>query len=471
MLTISVPDLSPELSWVCSVLLNDCLGVEYTVQTAHAENFRLHCNGRHIELPNIFFALASRRGFDQSLLPQTPLAVWDSRATGLHPILVKPLVPVIFGSNARPSVVKDDAIYIPIDIFGSAFFMLSRCEEAFNKVRDGHDRFPTAASLAYRENFLDRPIVDEYVEILWTAIRHLWPGLKRKKRMPRTLVSCDVDLPFDPACASLYRLGKRLIGQTWRQKSASAVSGLIKSYLAVKRGDYSRDPYRTAIDWIMDVNEEAGNRVAFYFIPERTDKRIDNSVSLDEPRMRVLMRNIRARGHEIGIHPGYNTYQSPTTFAQSVATLRRVMAEEGITQATLGGRQHYLRWNTPTTATLWDDNGLTYDSTLSFADRPGFRCGTCHEYRMYDLAHRKPLKLLQRPLVTMEASRYDGLEYKNNALEIMQRYKRVCYQFGGNFTLLWHNSYFENRDAKSIYREIISGRETSEQFHASLYTQ
>ncbi|MEA1048991.1 hypothetical protein U5801_04080 [Lamprobacter modestohalophilus] len=63
--------------------------------------------------------------------------------------------------------------------------------------------------------------------------------------------------------------------------------------------------------------------------------------------------------------------------SHSVQTLRRVPDDEGIDQPSLGGRQHFLRWETSATARLWDANGLDYDSTLSYADRPGFRCGTC----------------------------------------------------------------------------------------------
>jgi len=32
----------------------------------------------------------------------------------------------------------------------------------------------------------------------------------------------------------------------------------------------------------------------------------------------------------------------------------------------------------------WADAGMDYDSTLSYADRPGFRCGTCSEYPAFD---------------------------------------------------------------------------------------
>jgi len=169
--------------------------------------------------------------------------------------------------------------------------------------------------------------------------------------------------------------------------------------------------------------------------------------------MRTLLREIHTRGHEIGIHPGYNTYQHPEAMFRSVATLRRVLDEEGIDQALLGGRQHYLRWKTPSTARLWDTNGLDYDSTLSFADRPGFRCGTCHEYRLYDLDQRCPLRLRERPVILMECSviaeRYMGLGYSDAALAMMQGYRHTCHRLKGDFTLLWHNSHLGTESCSS----------------------
>jgi len=50
-------------------------------------------------------------------------------------------------------------------------------------------------------------------------------------------------------------------------------------------------------------------------------------VSLDDPRLRALLREIHARGHEIGIHPGYHTYRHPEALARSVATRHRVLVE------------------------------------------------------------------------------------------------------------------------------------------------
>lgn len=463
-LRILVPETSAELEWICSVIFTDYLGLSYAMEPATDNNFHLCLNQRQIELPSILFALTSDRWFQQSSMPTLPLVTWDSRNTGLNPTLVESTIPVIYGSTDRPSTVTDDYIFLPIDVFGSAFFMLSRCEETVSLVRDAHGRFPAKESLAVRARFIDRPIIDEYIEILWSAMRKLWPNMERKQHRARTLISCDVDSPFDPACASLYRMGKRILGRTWRDKSLNRLSMTVKNYLAVKQGDYSLDPYRSAIDWIMDENEKAGNRVAFYFICAQTDEKMDTSISIDEPRMRAIMRSVHARGHEIGIHPGYDTYKNPVKFAQSVSKLRHIMEEEDIGQDALGGRQHYLRWETPTTAQLWEANGLIYDSTLTYVDHAGFRCGTCREYHMYDLNKRRPLNLLQRPLVVMESAVIGmqgvgmGLGYSNEARELIYRYKRICHLFDGDFTLLWHNSCFEHRAAKDMCRDIINAQ-------------
>jgi len=54
------------------------------------------------------------------------------------------------------------------------------------------------------------------------------------------------------------------------------------------------------------------------------------------------------------------------------------------------GRMHFLRWQSPTSAHGREQAGIHYVSTLSYADRPGFRCGTCHLYQMFDPVVQRP---------------------------------------------------------------------------------
>lgn len=448
----------PEVRWICSVLFGEFLGLEHCIGQRAGANFCIQYEGCKLELPDIFFAKATQFWLQAASLPTVPLAKWDIADSNLNACLVNTQLPVLFGS---PEIeLSERQCRLGLDIFGSIFFMLSRYEEAVSTIRDNHDRFPATASLAYREGFLDRPIVDEYVEILWAAMKQVWPGLKRKARKFCMRISCDVDRPFDTSVQSLPRFIRRMGGQVLRQRRLSALVPLARNYIAASRGNLSYDPYRLAMDWIMDINELAGNQVAFYFIPENTDPLLDTDFSLKQPLMRELLRSIHARGHEIGIHPGYNTYKHLDTFTHSVQTLRRVMVEEGIEQEVLGGRQHYLRWETPTTAQLWDANRLSYDSTLSYASCPGFRCGTCHEYPLYDVLNRKPLQIRERPLIVMERAvipdNYLGFGYTDDALGLMLYYRDICRQFLGNFTLLWHNSNLATAKERAFYRELIN---------------
>ncbi len=368
-------------------------------------------------------------------------------------------VPIIYGDQRNGTLVDDRRVSLPLDIFGSAFFMLARYEELVLPDHDGHGRFPAAASTAFAANFLHRPIIDEYVEILWAAMKRLWPDLERKKHTPRTLVSCDLDSPY--VCGNGTAIGAlwRMVADLVERRSPRLAMQTAASGLRSRKGDYSLDPCMRATEWMMEVNEQAGNRVAFYFITDHSHPRLDGCYSMDQPQIRALVRRIGARGHEIGLHASYESYRDAAQFGREVGILQRVMEKEGVRQDEIGGRQHFLRWETPITARNWEAAGMNYDSTLSYAERPGFRCGTCREYPMFDPVERKALNLRQRPLVLMECSvtakRYLGLGHTDEALALMKSYKDVCHRFQGDFTLLWHNSQLLTAADRRFYRELI----------------
>lgn len=461
MLLITIPDhCHAEFRWIVSVLLGDFLGLEHEIATdPAADALRISAEGRSLHVPTPFFSGARHDWLGMSSLPSEPLAHWQVMGRGLAADaveLVSPALPVLFGEAGFATHANGDAT-LGLDVFGAAFFMLTRYEEAVCTARDRHDRFPAAASLAGREGFLERPIVDEYVEILWAALATLWPRLTRRKRRFSMRVSCDVDHPYHPGAASIPRMLRRSAGQLLRQGSLRAAVAPVCNYFASRKGNWRNDPYYHTVDWMMDVNERAGNQVAFYFIPEITDSVMDDTCPIGEAAVAGMMRRIARRGHEIGIHPGYHTYRSQKGIISGLARLRQALVEAHIEQPVDGGRQHYLRWTTRTPA-LWDKAGLRYDSTLGYADHAGFRCGTCHEYPMYDLHRRRPLEIRQRPLICMDCTVIDymGHGFSDAALARMHRLKTLTRRFRGNFTLLWHNSYFEARRARDMYCEVIA---------------
>ena len=315
------------------------------------------------------------------------------------------------------------------------------------------------ASHAFQHGYLERPIVDEWIGILRQVISRLWPRLLLVQSQFQVVVSHDVDTPSAYAFGRKRSLARRMAGDLLKRRDLAKAVSAPWIRLKSKQHLQPRDPFNT-FDWLTDTSEAAGIRSAFYFICGRTNPSLDAQYEPEHPAIRHLMRRIHERGHEIGLHPSYDTYGHPERIVREGQRLQRICQEEAIEQTQWGGRMHFLRWQWPTTAYGWTQAGFHYDSTLSYADRPGFRCGTCHPYPMFDPVAQRPLRLIQRPLIAMECSviapRYLGLGYGPASLALFQRLKQRCKAVGGEFTLLWHNSHLNESNDWLIYESLIN---------------
>ncbi|WP_316346898.1 polysaccharide deacetylase family protein [Desulfuromonas acetoxidans] len=389
-----------------------------------------------------------------------PCCWWDAISEGWLPSLGSPLpVPALVDSLV-PLVERIKGNFIVhYDILGLTYWMMSRLEEVGRTDLDAHGRFPAISSHAYKYGYLERPIVDEWLGILGQVIQRQWPTIKLKQHSFTMKLSHDVDSPSQYGFHSQVGLARVVGGNIFkRHLFSSFVTGPIA--WIKNRNEFSKlDPYNT-FDWIMDISEKNNLISAFYFICGRTDTDKDAKYELEHPAVRSLMRRIHARGHEIGLHPSYNTYQHPDRISQEANRLKAVCVEENIEQSKWGGRMHYLRWEHPTTLYGWEQADMSYDSTLGYADRPGFRCGTCFEYPAFEPKKQEILKLRIRPLVVMECtvmdSRYMGLGVSDGALKKFMRLKQVCRAVDGNFTLLWHNTSLTTKQKRLLYEEIVS---------------
>jgi len=400
-------------------------------------------------------------GFTQASSDQ-PFTRWDAEREGWSLVLAKPLPSPGATNFPSPLIELKGGVYvIHYDIIGLIFWMLARVEEVGRTDLDNHQRFPASSSHAFKHGYLDRPIVDEWLNILGQVIQRVWPGIELKQHLFTMNVSHDVDMPARYAFQNFKGLVRTMGGDLLNRKEVAAAIKAPWIWLNSKQAIHPKDPANT-FDWLMKQSEENGLMSAFYFICGRTDASKDAKYDPEMPQIRKLMRDIHQRGHEIGLHPSYNTYNRPEEIAKELNRLRKVCGEEGISQSQWGGRMHFLRWNQGITLEAWADAGMSYDSTLSYADRPGFRCGTCFEYPAFDAVRDKHLPLRIRPLVAMDctviAERYLGLGSTEMAYEKFNELKNHCRKVGGNFTLLWHNSFFNSPKDFDIYHRLVSER-------------
>lgn len=433
------------------VVFEEFLGLDYSYSINESEWVSLECEGQYLKMPLLFPSIGAVSWLEPESLPVLPLQIMAPDAIGL---VERSPLPILFGGGQI--VICANEIQLGIDLWGTFFFMLSRYEEILHYGRDVHDRFLGIDSLAYKAGFLNRPIVDEYVELLWTCMLRLWPGLQRQRRTGRVFVTCDVDLPYDSAVKNPATLARRIAGDMVRTGSVKEPLKRMRNWISTRRGDYRFDPYDT-FDWYLNACERAGRQSAFYFIAERSV--LNAYYDVTEPRIQALLRTLNGRGHEIGLHGSYDSYRSAERLKRERQRLLAACAMAGVDTPIAGNRQHYLRWAADETPDHLDAAGFEYDTTGSYADLPGFRYGTAIAFTMWSWKKNAHLKIRQRPLIVMEtsviATAYMGLGYTHTSINLMESLKRKALAHGGDFVLLWHNSHLTTSEDREFFTQLI----------------
>jgi hypothetical protein len=366
---------------------------------------------------------------------------------------------VLFADPAEGPVLAPAAgggLRLRVDVFGAAFFMLTRYEELARPERDAHGRFPAAAGVAAREGFLHRPVVDEMADLLWVALRRLWPGLRRAGRRRRVVLTHDVDWPLVTLGRSRRQVARSAAGDLARRRAPGLALRRLRAHGRVRRGARDGDPGDT-FAFIMDTSERHGLASEFYVMAGRSSPGHDGAYSLDDPWIRALLGRIGRRGHRLGLHPSYATWRDPELLRAELGALAAAAEAEGAGQERWGARQHFLRWENPATWRAYERAGLAYDTTLGHAERPGFRCGSCTAYPAFDLVARRPLALVERPLVAMDVSLtlHMGLSLEEAARRVTEL-DAACRRHGGDLVLLWHNDQLMTRNQRYRYAELVA---------------
>jgi len=447
------PTYQAERRYIYDVLLGDFLGLDYRIEWADRRDVALaRGDGRQLILADRLFSLPADQWLTRDSLPRPPLPRFRAPAEFAARYAPLAVLPVIYGEPCdAPEFFRPDppVARLGLDVFGSAFFMLTRYEELVKRHRDRLGRFLAAESLARGEGFLERPIVNDYLELLWLLIERLWPECRRKTRSFQIEPTHDIDRPrlLRRWSTCLRTAAGDLIK---RRRPNRAAGCLLQGTLAACRLPH-RDRFDT-FDWLMDVSQQHGCRSTFYLMAS-------GEYPLNDPRIRRLIRRIHARGHALGVHPNLGTDRDGRRLADEVRAVRECLEAEGIPCQALGGRQHCLSWKAPTTWQHYEDAGLADDSTLSHPDGVGFRCGTCYPYPVFNLLTRKRLSLVERPLLAMECSilgdKYMNLPHDEawDRLAAMRERVRQC---GGSFRILWHNSWFNGRPEEfTFYRSLL----------------
>jgi len=446
MIKITIPNNNvKERKYILDIIFLEFLNLSYELfENSACKNWQIELeNGTKLVFEDVFFN-KYQNDLEYLKLENLPCSVnfIENQYT------VENNIPVIYGTDNLE--IFENELRCGIDIFASSFFMLTRWEEYVNKNRDNHNRFPAYESSAFKNNFLDRPIVNEYVEMLKNMLLYLDSNFKFQISNYQLMLTHDVDVPVK---YTSYKTGfKEIVGDIIKRKNIKLA--LLNTWQKFKvHMGLAKDPFDT-FDYLMTISEKIGVKSYFFFMGKGNTK-FDNMYDSEDDFIKELIQKIKKRGHHIGIHPTYNAYNSGIQFTKEKNEL-----EKNLNTDITFGREHFLRFEVPTTWQIWEDNGMKWDSTCSYADKEGFRCGVCYEYSVFNILTRQQLKLKEKPLIVMEGSfatyqpNIKSEEMENKIKHLMGKVKK----YNGEFVFLWHNSSFNTpmwERYQKIYEEVL----------------
>lgn len=454
MIHITLPNnFIPERTYICHVIFSEFLGIEYDINFLNdAEQVLLVGLCGSIRMEDSFFLKNDDGVFTEDSLPVLPLptVIIDHSH---HKIL-----PILFGSkNAQEKFLEiiDNDVYCGIDILGSAFFMLTRIEEYILRDRDENDRFPAQSSIAYKAGFLNRPLVNEYVELLWFFLKQIEPSLECKKRQYKVIPTHDIDKPFGMMFDTPLQIARHFAGDIVYRRSPKAV---LKRALEVFQLCFATEQYIAKKgETFAFINRESRkhNLKDVFFFMNSKKSWYDGNYTVDEPHVLGIISKLVSQGHYIGLHPSFDSYMDSDKIKREVALMNDVFSNNKL-PLLVGSRQHYLKWKNPNTWQYYEDAGIPFDSSMTFAGHVGFRCGVCYPFPVFNLETRKQLKLIEHPLIVMDGTLYEymGLSH-GEALPVIKKLADECKKYNGEFVILWHNTMLDSNNEREFYSKML----------------
>jgi peptidoglycan/xylan/chitin deacetylase (PgdA/CDA1 family) len=317
------------------------------------------------------------------------------------------------------------------DEVAEAFFHLARVEER-RGARDGHGRFRASASCL---DPLDPPL--ERLRSRLGLEPRRWAGARFAVALTH-----DVDIPWRwtrigvrGAAARLKEHGRmRRAGPALREARALAEVPLHKL-----RGS---DP-NWSFDRVFELEREREAPSTFFLLGayrHPADGPAPETYARLRPR---LVETVRAGGGEIGLHGSYTAADDADVLAEEKRTL------EALAGPVRGHRYHFLRVRPDVNIAPLERLGFAYDTSLGFADSPGFRAGIAQPFRPWDADGQRPLDLVEIPLAVMDATfddRYLGLSARAAEPHVMRLVEWAA-EHGGAFAVLWHTDRFDRGTA------------------------
>ena len=425
MLLIYLLKKSARCDYVFDLIFRHEIGLSYRI-TADLNEFESH-PGEKINYSN-------SRNASEFFIKSSSLLFEDHITAQEIEVVEKHQAKVFFANEG------DD---LGFDIFSAVFYMVSRYEEYLPFIADDFGRFKASDSLAFKNDFLQKPVVGIWINIFKEILLKEFPSLKTKPSEFDAIFTYDIDVAYKYT----GRNPARIIGGSLKDLVKFKFRNIInRSRTLLKQ---QRDPWDVYGGLKESILKHKLNTIFFFLLSDRTKH--DSNLDYRNPLMKSLIKEVGTFS-EIGIHPSFYSSDFPEKISIEKGRLEEMSVEKIIKS-----RQHFLRYSLPDTYNSLLEAGIMEDYSMGFPESPGFRAGTCKPFYFYDLKNEKITGLRIFPVTCMDATfvYYSKKSPEKALVQILGLLKEIK-KVGGIFIPIFHNDHLgENEKWKMVHDKII----------------
>lgn len=358
---------------------------------------------------------------------------------------------LLFESERRPVQVKSFQHHgyttffetsgdLHFDLFAAVFFLITRYEEYLPHQKDPYGLYSYQNSTAYREDFLQQPLVNIWLEDFRNFLKGKFSGLNLPENKFQFLPTYDIDIAwaFKNKSSKIHtgNIIRSILKGKW--KAARQRIKVVKGKL--------QDPY-DAYEWLDELHQRFHLDPIYFFLVAEEKGRYDKNIDIHNPDFQQLIKTVASR-YKTGIHPSWISGDHKAQLPKEKKWL------EKITHHTIhASRQHYLRFYLPSTFQQLINVGVTHEYSMGYGQTNGFRASIATPFFWYDLVNEQATSLIIHPFCFMDANSYfeQGLSAEQAFEELIEYYHTIK-AVKGTMITLWHNSFLGPAGAETGWR-------------------
>lgn len=330
---------------------------------------------------------------------------------------------------------------LPYDIFAASFYLLSRFEEYLPHVKDEFGRFTASESLAFKNGFLQQPVVDIWAYKFKGVLKSQFSDFEFPEK--RYSIQPIIDVPM-----AYYFKQKgllRTLGGTLNDLIRLKFKRFYERYLVLF--GFKRDPYDT-FKWLINKQKKTETKFIFFFLIGDYST-YDKNINANKKKFVSLIKSV-ADYCRVGLKASFFALDDIDILKREKKKMEAIINYE-----LEASRNSFSKVKLPECYRNLIELEIKEDYTMGYLNHIGFRAGTCTPFLFYDLDYE-----IQTPLSIHSFHCIDFALLKKQSFldkkEELQRLINQVKQVNGTFTPLFHNYTFSDYERWKGFRELFS---------------